>query len=111
MQPSAHAYLLAKATPTVAWPVTASIPYGTALGTATLNGAAVTDIFIYTPAGTVRGVGTHTLSAQFTPTDTTDFVTPAAVTVSIAVTQPELTVTADSATRVHSAQSHLSHRR
>jgi len=75
-------------TPTVSWSDPTGISYGTALNTLQLNAtSSVPGSFAYTPAaGSVLTVGTHTLSATFTPDDTTAF---SIVTgsVSIAVTQ------------------------
>jgi Flp pilus assembly CpaE family ATPase len=64
-----------KATPSVTWPAPASIAYGTALSAAQLNAtASVPGKFAYNPgAGEILAAGTHTLSAVFTPTDSTDY--------------------------------------
>ncbi len=74
-----------KATPTITWANPANIIVGTALGGTQLNATAswttggtavnVPGVFTYTPAsGTVLGAGTNqTLSASFSPTDTTDY--------------------------------------
>ena len=64
-----------KATPVVTWPAPAAISHGTALGRDQLNATAlVPGTFAYTPAaGEVLGVGTHTLSATFTPMDAGDY--------------------------------------
>ncbi len=101
-------FTITRATPVLSWTAPASIAYGTALSatqldaTASLNGSPVSGSFVYTPAaGTVLSAGAHTLSATFTPSDTTDFNTPAAVTTSISVTNATLTVTANNATRVY----------
>ncbi len=66
---------VSKATPSVTWPEPAPIAYGTALSATQLNAtASVPGKFAYTPAaGEVLAAGTHTLSAIFTPTDTTDY--------------------------------------
>jgi hypothetical protein len=63
--------------PLVTWGNPADIPYGTALGAAQLNAIAdVPGSFTYSPAaGTVLAVGTHTLRADFTPSDTTSYAT------------------------------------
>jgi glucuronoarabinoxylan endo-1,4-beta-xylanase len=60
---------------TITWPDPASINWGTALSTAQLNAkASVPGTFIYTPAaGTKLEVGVHSLSATFTPQDTTKY--------------------------------------
>lgn len=75
-----------KKTPTPAWPKPAAITSGTALSSTQLDAfSGVAGTFAYTPpAGTVLSVGTHTLSALFTPTDTTDYTT-ATVTTTITV--------------------------
>ena len=81
-------------TPIINWPTPAPIVKGTALSatqldaTATFSGKAVAGSFVYTPAkGTVLGVGTHTLSVTFTPTDKTDY-TSVTDTVTLTVSQP-----------------------
>ncbi len=86
MVQSAVTITVAKATPNVAWPTPAMIPFGAALGEAQLNArASVPGIFVYTPgAGEVLVAGTHTLSVTFTPTDTDKF-TQAQATVSVSV--------------------------
>ena len=62
-----------KVTPTVSWTTPAPITYGTALSATQLNAtASVPGTFAYTPAaGAVLNAGSQTLSAIFTPTDTT----------------------------------------
>ena len=66
-----------KATPTVTFPTTAAIPYGTALSSVQLNAtASVPGSFAYTPPdGTVLPAGFHTLSVVFTPTDSAHYLT------------------------------------
>jgi hypothetical protein len=63
------------ATPVVTWASPANIPYGTALSPTQLDATSnVPGAFVYSPAaGTVLSVGPHTLTATFTPTDTTDY--------------------------------------
>jgi len=83
-----------KAVPTITWPTPAPITYGTALSATQLDASSggVAGAFVYTPAaGTVLPVGVQTLSAVFTPTDTTDYTSPTA-TVSITVNQATDTV-------------------
>ena len=65
---------------TITWATLAAIPYGTALSSSQLNAkASVAGTFVYTPgAGTVLKAGTQTLSATFTPTDTSTYSTTAA---------------------------------
>ncbi|MGA9127135.1 MAG: hypothetical protein WB425_03255 [Terracidiphilus sp.] len=66
-----------KATPTITWATPAAITYGTPLSGAQLNAtASVPGTFVYSPAaGTVPAIGTDTLTANFVPTDTTDYTT------------------------------------
>ena len=83
------------AVPTVSWtPNPAIIAYGTALSGAQLDATSTTaGTFIYTPAlGTILAAGTHSVSALFTPTNTTNFK-PVTMTVSITVTALTPTVT------------------
>ncbi|RII26598.1 MAG: hypothetical protein CXR31_09270 [Geobacter sp.] len=83
-----------KATPVISWGAPAAITYGTALSATQLNAtASVPGAFVYTPAGgTVPSAGTQTLSATFTPTDTTNYNN-ATATVSLTVNQATPTVT------------------
>ena len=64
-----------KTTPNITWNTPAPIIFGKALTGLQLNAtASVPGTFVYTPAiGTILGVGTQTLSAVFTPTDTTSY--------------------------------------
>lgn len=64
-----------KTTPTITWPTPAPITYGTALSSKQLDASAsVPGTFVYSPAaGTLPAVGTDTLTANFTPTDTTHY--------------------------------------
>jgi Flp pilus assembly CpaE family ATPase len=85
---------VAKATPTITWPAPAPISYGTPLGSAQLNAtASVPGTFVYTPAeGEVLASGKHTLSAIFTPENTTDHGTAqAAVPLTVAKATPTIT--------------------
>jgi hypothetical protein len=81
-----------QAVPTITWPTPAAIPYPTALSSTQLDAtASVPGTFAYNPiAGTVLAVGTKTLSATFTPTDTTDYTT-ATANVQIVVNAPAVT--------------------
>lgn len=83
-------------TPTITWATPAPIAYGTPLSSAQLDAtASVAGTFAYSPAaGTILGVGTHTLSVTFTPT-ATNLYTTATKTVSINVTYAVLS-TSDS---------------
>ena len=76
------------ATPVISWSPPA-IAYGTALSTRELNATANTaGTFVYSPpVGTVLGLGSQTLSATFTPTDTADY-TPTAVSATLTVAIP-----------------------
>ena len=79
-----------QATPMIAWPKPAGIPNGTALSDTQLDASAdVAGVFAYSPAsGAVLSQGTHTLTAVFTPTDTTNYATTTtSVTISVGVTQ------------------------
>jgi subtilase family serine protease len=74
---------VAKATPTITWPKPANITVGTPLGSAQLDAtASVAGSFDYMPpSGAFLGVGQNqTLSAIFTPSDTTDYQTVSATT-------------------------------
>jgi hypothetical protein len=76
-----------KAIPTINWSNPADINYGTTLSSTQLNAtASVPGTFVYTPAAsTVLNAGRgQTLSATFTPTDTTDY-SPIATTTTINV--------------------------
>jgi len=83
-----------QSTPTITWSTPAAITYGTALGAAQLNATAnVAGTFSYSPAaGTVPAVGTQTLTATFTPTDTTDYAG-ASASVSLSVNKAAPTIT------------------
>ena len=72
-----------RTTPTVSWATPAAITQGTALSATQLNASAsVAGTFAYSPAaGTVLPTGTHTLTATFTPADTTLYNTATASTV------------------------------
>jgi hypothetical protein len=77
--------------PTLSWPTPAAITYGTALST--MATASVPGTFAYNPTlNTILPLGTDTLTATFTPTDTFDY-SGASVTQSITVTLPPVAVT------------------
>ena len=83
-----------QATPTITWPAPATIGYGTALSTTQLDATAnVPGTFVYSPAaGTVPNAGSQTLSATFTPTDSTDYtIVTKSVTISVGQTTPTIT--------------------
>ncbi len=66
---------VSKLTPTITWSNPANITYGTPLSETQLNASASTPgNYIYRPAaGTLLGVGTHTLHVDFTPTDSVNY--------------------------------------
>jgi hypothetical protein len=73
----------AQTTPTITWPAPSAIAFGSALSDEQLNAtASVPGTFVYNPpVGTVLPAGaSQTLSATFTPTDTTDFTAATAST-------------------------------
>jgi hypothetical protein len=80
--------------PAVTWATPAAISYGTALSATQLDASsAVSGTFAYSPApGTVLAVGSHTLSATFTPADATDYAA-ATATVTLAVNQATPAIT------------------
>ena len=94
MSVTAHNSLSVKAgntgknSPLISWSTPSAISYGTALSSTQLNATAnVAGTFAYTPAaGTVLKAGTQTLSAVFTPTDTTTYSS-ATATVQLKVNQ------------------------
>jgi len=81
-------------TPTITWNAPAAITYGTALNTTQLDATStVAGTFSYSPAaGTVLTAGSHTITAAFTPTDTTDYTTATAnVTLTVNQAAPAIT--------------------
>jgi hypothetical protein len=67
---------ISKTNPPLTWITPANIPYGTPLSATQLDptSSGVAGTFVFTPAaGTVLPVGSHNLSATFTPTDSTDY--------------------------------------
>jgi hypothetical protein len=102
------------ATPGIVW-TPSSFAYGAALSTSQLNATAtdgagnpIAGTFVYTAgsttlnAGNVLGAGSYTVTATFTPTDTTDYASGATVTATLTVNQlaPMLSLTADSSSAV-----------
>jgi len=67
---------IGQATPVLTWSNPANISLGTALSATQLNASANTaGTYDYNPpSGTVLGLGPHTLSVTFNPTDSTDYV-------------------------------------
>ena len=90
-----------KATPAITWATPAPIVYGTPLGASQLDASSggVAGAFVYTPqAGTVLAAGTQTLSAIFTPTDTTDYtLASASVQITVNKATPSIGWTAPAA--------------
>ena len=83
--------------PAITWATPAPIIYGTALSATQLDASStLAGSFSYSPsAGTVLSVGQHTLTATFTPTDTTHYTTATAtVTLTVIPVTPSLTITA-----------------
>ena len=91
---SAVSVSVAKATLTITWSNPAAIPYGTALSATQLDATdSVAGSFSYSPTlGTVLTAGSQTLTANFTPTDTTDYTT-ATASVTLTVNQATPIVT------------------
>ena len=85
-----------QATPVITWSNPADITYGTALSATQLNATSggVAGNFVYTPAsGTVPNAGSgQTLSVLFTPSDSANYSTPSAKTVTINVNKADQTV-------------------
>lgn len=82
------------AEPAVTWSAPAAISYGTPLGGTQLDAtASVPGSFSYSPAaGAVLAAGTQTLSATFTPADTTDYTNAkASVPLQVTSSMPVLT--------------------
>ena len=83
-----------KATPEITWSKPEDIVYETALGSTQLNASSVVkgDLTYTSRAGTVLGVGQHTLNVDLAPEDTANYTT-ASKNVSINVTKatPEIT--------------------
>jgi hypothetical protein len=100
-------YTVTKADPTITWNAPAAIDYGTALNATQLNATAnVVGTFAYTPeTGTVLNAGTHTLSVQFTPNDTTSYNS-ASETVSLTVNKVDATIKVDGYTGTYDGNAH-----
>jgi hypothetical protein len=81
--------------PAIVWATPAPILYGTPLGAAQLNATSpLPGSFSYSPsAGTVLPIGQNTLTATFSPTDTTDYTTSkASVTLTVIPATPLVTL-------------------
>jgi hypothetical protein len=98
---------LVAGTPVVTWTSPAATVYGTALGGAQLNAtASVPGAFSYSPAaGTVLDAGTHTLSATFTPNDSSHWAT-ATKTTTVTVNKATPVVSVTGGTFTYDAQPH-----
>jgi hypothetical protein len=83
-----------QATPPIAWATPSAITYGTPLSSTQLDAASnVAGSFSYSPtSGTIESAGSHTLTATFTPTDTTDYSSGTA-SVTLIVTQATPSIT------------------
>ncbi len=92
--------LVSKATSIATWATPAAITYGTPLGATQLDAtASVPGSFNYVPAsGTVLKVGSHTLSAAFTPSDPDYTNASAKVTLQVLQTTTTTTITSASPT-------------
>jgi hypothetical protein len=85
---------------TINWPTPSAITYGTALGSSQLDAtASVPGTFAYSPtAGTKLPLGSHTLTATFTPTNTADYLTAtASVVLTVSQAAPLITWAAPAA--------------
>jgi hypothetical protein len=83
-----------QAAPSITWPTPSAITTGTPLSAKQLDATStVAGTFVYTPAaGTVPKAGAQTLSATFTPTDTTDYSSVTqTVTLTVAKARPSIT--------------------
>jgi hypothetical protein len=80
-------------TPSITWNTPAAITYGTALSSTQLNASAnVPGSFSYTPAaGTVLTAGTQTLSAVFTPSDSSYSSATSTVSLTVSPATPVVT--------------------
>ena len=94
----------ASSSSTITWATPSAIPYGTALSATQLDATStLAGTFSYSPvSGTVLGVGSHTLTATFTPTDTTDYNTgTASVTLTVSDATPTVSLTLSANTLAH----------
>jgi hypothetical protein len=89
-------FTVTKATSIVTWETPKAITYGLALSAQQLDATSkIPGTFEYSPAkGTVLGVGSHTLSVTFTPTNTADYAAQTS-TVKLEVKPALLTITAN----------------
>lgn len=100
----AYVVTVAQATPTITWAQPGAITYGAALSSTQLDASAnVQGTYSYSPTvGSVLNTGTQVLSLTFTPMDSTDYKTAAAM-VNLTVNPATLTVTANNASRNYGA--------
>jgi hypothetical protein len=80
--------------PAITWATPAAITYGTALSGVQLDASSnVAGTFAYTPVtGTVLTAGSHTITATFTPTDSTDYTTAtSSVSITVNAATPAIT--------------------
>ena len=87
--------VVAKATPVITWTNPAAITYGTALTATQLNASSsVAGTFAYNPAiGSILNAGTNTLTAVFTASNPTNYVSPLTNTVSLVVNKATPVIT------------------
>ncbi|WP_089835854.1 hypothetical protein [Granulicella pectinivorans] len=85
--------VVAKATPPITWAAPASVLVGTVLSATQLDAvASIPGSFAYNPAaGSKLPVGTNTLQATFTPTDSANFVTVSVTTTLLVTIDPNAT--------------------
>ena len=90
--------------PEITWPQPAAITYGTPLSATQLNAeSSAPGSITYDPAaGEILAVGVHTLTANFTPTDATQYAS-ATKTVQLTVLRAGLTVAADDLEKLYGA--------
>jgi alpha-tubulin suppressor-like RCC1 family protein len=90
------------ATPIVAWPSSASVTYGTALGLIETNASAnVPGIFDYLPADTrTLGAGPHTLAVRFLPSDAQNYAA-ATGSMDLVINPAPLAIKAEDKTRAY----------
>ncbi len=93
-----------QATPSFTWATPAPVTYGTAISATQLDATFNTPgTIVYSPAaGTVLAAGSETLTATFTPTDTTDY-TGTTASVPLKVNPAPLSVVVSNASRAYGA--------
>jgi Flp pilus assembly CpaE family ATPase len=85
---------VSKATPVIAWPAPDAITYGALLGDAQLKAeTSVPGTFAYNPPqGSLLAAGSHTLSVEFTPADTSNYESSkSAVRLAVSKSTPAIT--------------------